>query len=54
MKSMRLPLATIFFMTYFHNAGGRGHGEEYIFEFSCNIYKAGNIAFLYCINLKIG
>ena len=26
MKSMRPPLAAIFFMTYFHRAGGGGHG----------------------------
>ena len=26
MKSMRMPLAGIFFMTYFHRAGG-GHGR---------------------------
>ena len=27
MKSMRLPSAAIFFMTYFHRAGG-GHGPS--------------------------
>ena len=26
MKSMRLPSVAIFFMTYFHRAGGGGHG----------------------------
>ena len=26
MKSMQLPLAAIFLMTYFHRVGGRGHG----------------------------
>ena len=26
MKSMRPPSAAIFLMTYFHRAGGRGHG----------------------------